>query len=321
MTQWLTTLHEYFVDGEPFVVATIVAYHGNSPNLPGVALFHSRDKSHRLIHSDHHHQHLLETAEDMLLCPTTYRTEDLNLGKVAGCENGYCEVVYEYFDAHYYPGWLTELRAHAHNGTPTTLLREFDQRNNSNNKNHAVRTEVIAHLSLDIKDTSFGKRYGEQTRCRVQKTQHSLKLLRTLQINTIAVTLIGRHPVADEIEKQSLPLPIHLTRIDNTPMQSPKQSPEQSLDDTVIIMTTDHELDYQHCEFALQQLTGSEGFVGCIGSRKKADIFSTRLRQSGVAEQQLKKFHMPLGIAEISGKQKSVVAASIIAQLLIRHQW
>ena len=83
-------------------------------------------------------------------------------------------------------------------------------------------------------------------------------------------------------------------------------------------MTTDHESDYQLCEFAL---TANAGFVGCIGSEKKAALFKQRLQQSGVTQVQLQRFHMPVGMLQISGKQRSVVAASIVAQILAQHRW
>lgn len=294
------------------MVATIVAYHGSSPDTPGVALLHSEVKSRCFISSDQRHKKLLKTAAQLLTDPKASYTEQLQLGKVAGTDNSYCEVIYEYFVAKHYPQWLTELRKHRHNGLCCTLLREFD----ITHSDHVIRTEVV-HST--VADESNLTKAGRRVNCTTQKKGNSLLLLRSLWADNIAITLIGNHPVSDEIQKQCVNLPIDITKVENTTQHSYRNN-------IVIIMTSDHELDYQYCEAAVKKLTDpgsiNEGsFIGCIGSEKKADIFRTRLLQSGINKNQLKNFYMPVGVSEISGKQNSIVAASIVAQILMQHQW
>lgn len=307
MSEWITTLHEFFIDRKPFIVATIVAYHGSSPDTTGVALLHSDAKSRRFNSSDQRHKKILKTAAQLLAHPVAWHTEQLQLGKVAGTDNSYCEVVYEYFDANNYPQWLTELRTHSHNGVCCTLLREFD----NNLDDQVIRTEVL-HIT-EIEELTLTKA-GNSVDYSSTKNGNSTLLLRNIRADNIAITLIGNHPVADEIRKQCSSLPIEITRIDTATDHSHKN-------DIVIIMTTDHELDYQYCEAALKQLTDQGSFIGCIGSEKKADIFKTRLLKNDIKESQLKNFYMPVGVRQISGKQNSVVAASIVAQILMLHRW
>ena len=307
MSEWLTALHEFFIDRKPFIVATIVAYHGSSPDTPGVALLQSDVKSRRFNSSDQRHKQIIKTAVQLLAHPIAWHTEQLQLGKVAGTDNSYCDVVYEYFEASHYPQWLTELRNHSHNGLCCTLLREFD----NNLSDQVIRTEVLH--SAEVEELTLTKA-GNSVDYIAKKIANSALLLRSIRADNIAITLIGNHPVADEIRKQCENLPIDITKIDNATDHSHKN-------DIVIIMTTDHELDYQYCEAALKQSTDQDSFIGCIGSEKKADVFKTRLLKNDVKESQLKNFYMPVGVREISGKQNSVVAASIVAQILMLHRW
>ena len=58
-------------------------------------------------------------------------------------------------------------------------------------------------------------------------------------------------------------------------------------------------------------------FLGLIGSATKRARFVRRLRQAGVAPEQLDRLVCPIGIAEISGKAPDMVALSVSAQLAI----
>jgi len=328
LIEWLSRLHEYFQDREPFVVATITAYNGSSPESPGVALLYSAQKSHSFVSSDYRHQALGCAARALLEARDLHRSAKLPLGKVAGLENGDCDVHYEYFKATHYPEWLTQLRHHHSNGTSCTLLREF----NKSTGITVIRTEILSQIQPMTGDDL--ELYNSKADCFAVKKNHSLFLLRRLRKRFIEVTLVGRHPVATEIEKQSINLPIKITRISQLSAQD-----EPSIGNSnpvVIIMTSDHELDLAQCEVALSRLAQRKttdvdsthwraahesGFVGCIGSAKKAGIFKARLQASDVTQNQLQHFHMPVGLPQISGKQTSVVAASIIAQILAHHQW
>ena len=132
---------------------------------------------------------------------------------------------------------------------------------------------------------------------------------------SLQATVIGNHPVADEIHKQCIYLPIEPVRLKSVADHSHEQN-------IVIIMTADHELDYQYCETLLKEYGSDYNFfVGCIGSRKKAHVFTDRLLQNGINESELNQLYMPVGLTEISGKQNAVIAASIVAQIMARHNW
>lgn len=78
----------------------------------------------------------------------------------------------------------------------------------------------------------------------------------------------------------------------------------------VLILTHDHALDYDLTKAALQ---GKARFVGVIGSATKSARFRSRLAKDGVDDV---RFHCPIGLIGISGKQPEVIAVSVAAQLL-----
>ena len=301
LSDWLSKLHEHFLERKPFVLATITEYSGSSPDLPGAGLLYSASGTHRFMNSDVRYLEMLSAAKELLTDPVHYRTVKMPLGNIAGTSNGYCTAVYEYFDAQEYPTWLIQLRQHQSNGTSCTLQREFDR----TDSNAPVSTKVLSAVN-----TPSYQKIAELT---TYSQGNSLFLQRTVQNRNISLTVIGDHPVAQEISRQVETLPVIVNWITDV-----QQNDTISFDTVVVVLTRDHDLDYQFCKLAL---TANTEFVGCMGSEKKAALFTKRLQESGVTAKELQRFHMPVGMLQISGKQKSVVAASIVAQILAQHQW
>jgi xanthine dehydrogenase accessory factor len=78
----------------------------------------------------------------------------------------------------------------------------------------------------------------------------------------------------------------------------------------VLVLTHDHALDYRLTKAALQ---GKARFVGVIGSATKRARFLSRLAKDGLTET---RFHCPIGLPGITGKEPAVIAVSVAAQLL-----
>ena len=85
-------------------------------------------------------------------------------------------------------------------------------------------------------------------------------------------------------------------------------------DAQVLILTHNHQLDYQLLSAALQRADLS--WIGCIGSANKQQRFFRRLHHDGFTEQQTDAIHMPVGHKDVGGKLPMEVAVSIVAQLL-----
>ena len=87
----------------------------------------------------------------------------------------------------------------------------------------------------------------------------------------------------------------------------------------VLILTHNHQLDYELCIKALErnQLEASWlRHIGLIGSETKAERFRKRLTHRGFSEAEIKRIICPVGKLEVAGKLPMQVAVSIAAQLI-----
>ena len=84
----------------------------------------------------------------------------------------------------------------------------------------------------------------------------------------------------------------------------------------VVIMTHDHQLDFELAEKALKQ--PDLPYVGMIGSQTKAKRFVHRLQSKGISDAQLGRFVTPIGLSDIPGKLPVEVAVSVSAQIIQR---
>jgi len=86
----------------------------------------------------------------------------------------------------------------------------------------------------------------------------------------------------------------------------------------VVIMTHSHLLDYSIAAAAL--LRPELGFVGLIGSNTKRARFESQALKMGLGAPQIARLTCPIGLTEIKGKEPSIIAASVAAQLLIERE-
>lgn len=83
-------------------------------------------------------------------------------------------------------------------------------------------------------------------------------------------------------------------------------------DDCLVIMTRGHRDDY---EVLLQALGTSAGYIGVIGSRRKAALTFERLSRDGWTADDIKRVHTPIGIP-IGAETPEEIAVSIAAELI-----
>ncbi|MCJ9430586.1 xanthine dehydrogenase accessory protein XdhC [Kordiimonas marina] len=83
-----------------------------------------------------------------------------------------------------------------------------------------------------------------------------------------------------------------------------------------LIFTHSHPLDYDLTAAVLAR--GDAAYCGLIGSRTKRARFENRmLRERVITEDDLPNLTCPIGLPDIKGKEPSVIAASVVAQLLM----
>jgi xanthine dehydrogenase accessory factor len=100
-------------------------------------------------------------------------------------------------------------------------------------------------------------------------------------------------------------------------------APEREIDAAppgafVLIMTHSHPLDYSIAASALRR--ADLGFVGLIGSVTKRARFASQAKQLGLSGDEIARLVCPIGLPDIRGKEPSVIAAGVAAQLLIARE-
>ncbi|MGC4062261.1 MAG: xanthine dehydrogenase accessory protein XdhC [Aquabacterium sp.] len=110
-------------------------------------------------------------------------------------------------------------------------------------------------------------------------------------------------------------LPDHITWL---PTDSP---PDEVLDAPPgachLVLTHRHDLDLRIIEAVLKR--GDAAFAGLIGSQTKRAKFLHRLADKGLRHEQLAAMVCPIGLPGLMGKEPAVIAISVVAQLLQRH--
>jgi xanthine dehydrogenase accessory factor len=85
-----------------------------------------------------------------------------------------------------------------------------------------------------------------------------------------------------------------------------------------LAMTHSHALDFEIVDAALRDRRFA--YVGLIGSASKRARFAKRLRDGGVAEQDIAGLVCPIGVAGIRSKHPSAIALATAAQLLAKDE-
>jgi xanthine dehydrogenase accessory factor len=152
---------------------------------------------------------------------------------------------------------------------------------------------------------------------------------------TAPVVLFGAGHVGKALVLALAPLPFSVTWVDNRPDVFPAHVPanvdvvaaadpvrvatDPPAGAEVLVMTHDHALDLAIADAALR--CDAIAGVGMIGSATKAARMRSRLRAAGHEAVRLDAvFRCPVGISGIASKQPSAIAASVVAELMIRRE-
>ncbi|TGG92071.1 xanthine dehydrogenase accessory protein XdhC [Natronospirillum operosum] len=130
---------------------------------------------------------------------------------------------------------------------------------------------------------------------------------------TIAGELPWRITWVDERAEQfpeKIPANVHRHHTDD-PVGD---APALCADAQVLILTHNHQLDYELCR-TLLRADHTVG-IGLIGSATKAERFRKRLAHRGHSEAAIAHIRCPVGRSDVPGKRPMEVAVSIVAELL-----
>ena len=83
-----------------------------------------------------------------------------------------------------------------------------------------------------------------------------------------------------------------------------------------LVLTYSHALDLAICSRLMER--ADFGYLGLIGSASKRSRFIKRLAEAGVPQPSLSRLVCPIGMDGITGKEPSIIAVSVVADLLRR---
>ncbi len=88
-----------------------------------------------------------------------------------------------------------------------------------------------------------------------------------------------------------------------------------------LVLTHRHDLDLRIVDAILSRDDVKQGqaWVGLIGSRTKRAAFEHRLQARGHSQAVIQAMACPIGLPGITGKEPSVIAVAVVAQLLMLH--
>jgi xanthine dehydrogenase accessory factor len=146
------------------------------------------------------------------------------------------------------------------------------------------------------------------------------------------VAVFGAGHVGERVVALLADLPVQLrwldARADRTGDRGTRPVPCEQLTDVegciaslaasteVMILTHDHQLDY---DLTAQCLRAGVQSVGLIGSQTKRARFAQRLAQDGFASAAIERVRCPIGDPAVQGKEPMAIAVGIVADLLRRR--
>ena len=147
------------------------------------------------------------------------------------------------------------------------------------------------------------------------------------------VSVFGAGPVAQALVPLLAALPCRVRWIatgkDPLPADLPSGvlgvTPARPLDEIAelptgsycLLLTRDHDLDFQLAEAALQRADFT--WLGMIGSRTKRARFDTRLRAQGMDDAALRRVRCPVGLAQVPGTLPMEIAVAIAAEVIATY--
>jgi xanthine dehydrogenase accessory factor len=145
--------------------------------------------------------------------------------------------------------------------------------------------------------------------------------------------LFGAGHVGRALALSLAPLPFRIRWIDSREDAFPPHIPANAMpvrasapeaeiadapaDAFIVVMTHEHPLDLAITAAALRR---GFPYVGLIGSATKRARFEKRFRELALPEERIRALRCPIGLPGITGKEPTVIAASVAAQVLLERE-
>ena len=323
MIHWINRAQALSGDGKPFVIATLWAIDGASPDEAGHRVIVTADNHYGQFNASNRLQRIADHSRKLLAAETRQTLADYKLGNIAGIRNGHYRVVYTTYRTMQSTAWIATAKRLLDSDTPFVLSQSIDQ--------HRENTDSVFTVHADFDQvnpdgsTGIPQMLSQHVATQLLEQPHRHTLLTLIKCFRPVIAVIGNSRVATELIEQLQLLPVTIHWLSDRPdvhsghrvkvMPMDEQSLHSLRKDTcVVIATNDHDLDLRFCKAALNHPPLS--YIGCLGSARKAEIVKKNLLQEGILPNRLTVLRMPVGLPEITGKRPEIVAASIVGQLL-----
>ena len=296
MVEWLETLRSLFLHG-PVALVSILATEGSTPRGAGTKMLVTTETTHGTIGGGNLEYTAIAQARASLgRAPGSWAVQDYPLGPfLQQCCGGRVRLLVE----HLHPLACQFLQEEP----GETLISEFQE--------GAIHRVYGGRLQASLM-TARGDKPGMGTRMieALCEPARPVLVFGAGHVGQALVQLLHGLPFSvgwfdTREELQTLPGVTFCTAqmMEMTLATAPATA-------AVLILTHDHNLDYQLTRAALR---GPAEFVGLIGSKTKRARFLSRLQAETLDASRLV---CPIGLPGITGKQPAVIAISVAAQLL-----
>lgn len=320
-------LTELLGRGEAVALVTVAEARGSTPREAGARMLVTAERAHGTIGGGRLEYDAIQEARALLEAGEVQALREVPLGPALGqCCGGHATVLLERAGE----ADVGSLAAREGAG-PAVLLTRLD----------APAPKLLswpgksppAEAPVDLMKAA-GQAFSRRTPARSTLEDGSTWLIEPVTDDLPRVLVFGAGHVGRALTAALSPLPCRVRWLDQRPELFAAAPPDgveivltNHLEDEVraapagafaLVMTHSHDLDWALCEAFLKR--SDFAYLGLIGSATKRARFEKRWRAKGISDQQIRRLVCPIGLAEISGKQPEVIAASTVAQLLVAFE-
>jgi xanthine dehydrogenase accessory factor len=253
---------------------------------------------------------------------------DFALGPSLGqCCGGHTRLLFEVFTAHERP--VLESLAAGVDPDVTLLLRPLESGRPLEAASHRKQQgEWPLAVTRTVREMLSGARPRDAVLVRGAKGDGAW-FVEPVARRTVPLYIYGAGHVGRALVRVLQDLPFAITWADTAASRFPDPIPAHATAQAVgdlpglasaapagayhIVMTYSHALDLAICHALLRR--GDFGHLGLIGSATKRARFQKRLTEAGIAPAALARLTCPIGLPGLNGKEPSMIAVAVAAQL------
>jgi xanthine dehydrogenase accessory factor len=332
---WLQAVLDGLRAGQPQVLVTVAQAKGSTPRDPGARMWVNASAQHDTIGGGHLEQLAIETARGMLT-KTAPRRQVVRypLGPALGqCCGGVVWLAFEYLDQRDI-SWCEAVQTALARGQSvqrTVCLPLFS----GNSVALDAACSTLDGVQVQALPLCADKDQGEEADSDGPSDDLALTtwdessgvMLDTITRPALNVVVCGAGHVGLAIVRLLGDLPVHVVWLDPRDDCWPEVLPgnvtciQGDADDVIdcpdnaywLVLTHSHALDLEIVEAVFAHKPFS--FLGLIGSKTKKARFVSRLRQR-FPEELVDRMQCPIGLVATSSKLPSVIAISVVAQII-----